>query len=56
MNTSKSAYASFRFATNRFFGRYQYQATGQFQDKFYCSMYIRVSLLFDDAFFQADGR
>ncbi|UKZ68443.1 uncharacterized protein TrAtP1_009479 [Trichoderma atroviride] len=41
MNTSKSAYASFRFATNRFFGRYQYQATGQFQDKFYCSMYIR---------------
>ncbi|RFU78409.1 dna repair rad9 [Trichoderma arundinaceum] len=41
MNTSKSAYASFRFATNRFFGRYQYQATGQFQEKFYCSMYIR---------------
>ncbi|KAL7918304.1 Rad9 domain-containing protein [Trichoderma austrokoningii] len=41
MNTSKSAYASFRFATNRFFGRYQYRATGQFQDKFYCSMYTR---------------
>ncbi|KAL7935605.1 Rad9 domain-containing protein [Trichoderma chlorosporum] len=41
MNTSKSAYASFRFATNRFFGRYQYQGTGQFQEKFFCSMYIR---------------
>ncbi|PTB65229.1 hypothetical protein BBK36DRAFT_1204580 [Trichoderma citrinoviride] len=41
MNTSKSAYASFRFATNRFFGRYQYQGSGQFQEKFFCSMYIR---------------
>ncbi|KAL6690817.1 Rad9 domain-containing protein [Trichoderma pleuroticola] len=41
MNTSKSAYASFRFATSRFFGRYQYQGTGQFQEKFFCSMYIR---------------
>ncbi|KAH0499549.1 hypothetical protein TgHK011_006736 [Trichoderma gracile] len=41
MNTSKSAYASFRFATNRFFGRYQFQGSGQFQEKFFCSMYIR---------------
>ena len=45
MNTSKSAYASFRFATNRFFGRYQFQGSGQFQEKFFCSMYIRVRRL-----------
>ncbi|KOS20826.1 DNA repair protein rad9 [Escovopsis weberi] len=41
LNTSKSAYASFKFATNRFFSRYQYQATPQYRDKFNCSLYVR---------------
>lgn len=43
LNTSKSAYASFRFATNKFFSRYQYQGSGQYREKFYCTLYIRVS-------------
>ncbi|PNY26726.1 DNA repair protein rad9 [Tolypocladium capitatum] len=42
LNNSKSAYASFRFATNKFFSRYQYQAGGQFRERFYCSLYIRA--------------
>lgn len=44
LNNSKSAYASFRFATNKFFSRYQYQASGQFRERFYCNLYIRVSI------------
>lgn len=42
LNSSKSAYASFKFATNKFFSRYQCQPTGQFRDRFYCTLYIRV--------------
>ncbi|PHH85033.1 hypothetical protein CDD83_998 [Cordyceps sp. RAO-2017] len=42
LNNSKSAYASFTFATNRFFSRYQFQASGQYRDRFYCSLYIRA--------------
>ncbi|KAK5994585.1 DNA repair rad9-like protein [Cladobotryum mycophilum] len=42
INTSKSAYASVKFATNRFFSRYQYQATGQYRERYYCSLYIRA--------------
>ncbi|POR35099.1 DNA repair protein rad9 [Tolypocladium paradoxum] len=42
LNNSKSAYASFRFATNKFFSRYQYQASGQFRERFYCSIYVRA--------------
>ncbi|KAH6893417.1 Rad9-domain-containing protein [Thelonectria olida] len=42
LNTSKSAYASFRFATNKFFSRYQFQGTGQFRDRFYCTLHIRA--------------
>ncbi|GJN82454.1 DNA repair protein Rad9 [Purpureocillium lilacinum] len=42
LNSSKSAYASFKFATNKFFSRYHYQASGQFRERFYCSLYIRA--------------
>ncbi|KAF7559429.1 hypothetical protein G7046_g4711 [Stylonectria norvegica] len=42
LNTSKSAYASVKFATNRFFSRYQFQGTGQFRERFYCTLYIRA--------------
>lgn len=42
LNTSKSAYASVRLATNKFFSRYQYQGGGQFRERFYCTLYIRV--------------
>ncbi|KND90851.1 DNA repair protein rad9 [Tolypocladium ophioglossoides CBS 100239] len=42
LNNSKSAYASFRFATSKFFSRYQYQASGQFRERFYCNLYIRA--------------
>ncbi|KAH7000253.1 Rad9-domain-containing protein [Ilyonectria destructans] len=42
LNTSKSAYASVRFATNKFFSRYQFQGSGQFRDRFYCTLYIRA--------------
>ncbi|KEY68998.1 hypothetical protein S7711_03305 [Stachybotrys chartarum IBT 7711] len=42
LNSSKSAYASFRFATNRFFSRYAYQGTGEYRERFYCSLYIRA--------------
>ncbi|TWU72339.1 hypothetical protein ED733_001649 [Metarhizium rileyi] len=41
LNNSKSAYASFKFATNKFFSKYQCQATGQFRDRFYCTLYVR---------------
>lgn len=43
LNTSKSAYASVKFATGKFFSRYQYQGSRQFRDRFYCTLYIRVS-------------
>ncbi|CAM1510173.1 Fc.00g005080.m01.CDS01 [Cosmosporella sp. VM-42] len=42
LNTSKSAYASFRFATNKFFSRYLFQGSGQFRERFYCTLYIRA--------------
>ncbi|KAH7241038.1 Rad9-domain-containing protein [Fusarium redolens] len=42
LNTSKSAYASVRFATTKFFSRYQYQGSRQFRDRFYCTLYIRA--------------
>ncbi|KAK7415709.1 hypothetical protein QQZ08_012266 [Neonectria magnoliae] len=42
LNTSKSAYASVRLATNKFFLRYQFQGSGQFRDRFYCTLYIRA--------------
>ncbi|KAK0388390.1 hypothetical protein NLU13_4635 [Sarocladium strictum] len=42
LNTSKSAYAGFRFSTTKFFSRYQYQGGGQFRERFYCNLYIRA--------------
>lgn len=41
LNSSKSAYASFKFTTTRFFSRYTYQGTGQARERFHCNMYIR---------------
>ncbi|OAR01765.1 hypothetical protein LLEC1_06111 [Akanthomyces lecanii] len=43
LNSSKSAYASFKFATNRFFSRYSYQGNGPSKERFHCNMYIRAS-------------
>ncbi|KAI5457741.1 Rad9-domain-containing protein [Mariannaea sp. PMI_226] len=42
LNTSKSAYACFRFATNKFFSRYQFQGSGQFRERFFCNLHIRT--------------
>ncbi|KAG6118669.1 hypothetical protein E4U13_008357 [Claviceps humidiphila] len=42
LNNSKSAYASFKFATNRFFSKYQFNPIGQFRERFYCTLYIRA--------------
>ncbi|KAM0740738.1 hypothetical protein ACQRIT_005922 [Beauveria bassiana] len=41
LNNSKSAYASFKFTTHRFFSRYNYQGTGPAKERFHCNMYIR---------------
>lgn len=41
LNNSKSAYASFKFATHRFFSRYNYQGPGPAKERFHCNMYIR---------------
>ncbi|OLN85498.1 DNA repair protein rad9 [Colletotrichum chlorophyti] len=42
LNSSKSAYASFTFATARFCSRYQFEGSAQYRDKFYCTLYIRA--------------
>ncbi|KAM0306444.1 hypothetical protein HYE67_002459 [Fusarium culmorum] len=42
LNTSKSAYASVKFATNKFFSRYHFQGSRQFRDRFHCTLYIRA--------------
>ncbi|KAG5950100.1 hypothetical protein E4U53_005482 [Claviceps sorghi] len=42
LNNSKSAYASFKFATNRFFSKYQFNPSGQFRERFYCTLYVRA--------------
>ncbi|KAJ8112134.1 hypothetical protein ONZ43_g5464 [Nemania bipapillata] len=44
LNTSKSAYASIAFATNRFFSKYQYAGVAQNRDKFFCKLYNRALL------------
>ncbi|RDA94519.1 hypothetical protein CP533_2703 [Ophiocordyceps camponoti-saundersi (nom. inval.)] len=43
LNNSKSAYASFKFATNKFFSRYEYHASEQSSERFRCRLYIRAS-------------
>ncbi|KAI0199885.1 Rad9-domain-containing protein [Astrocystis sublimbata] len=44
LNTSKSAYASVAFATNRFFSKYHYAGSAQNRDKFFCKLYNRTLL------------
>ncbi|KAM0820212.1 putative Rad9-domain-containing protein [Seiridium cardinale] len=44
MNSSKSAYAKFSFATNRFFSKYQYEGAPQNRTKFFCKLYNRALL------------
>ncbi|KAI8626099.1 Rad9-domain-containing protein [Xylariaceae sp. FL1651] len=44
LNTSKSAYASFNFVTNRFFSKYNYAGVAQNRDKFFCKLYNRALL------------
>lgn len=42
LNMSKSAYACFSFAANRFFSKYHYEGAVQNRDKFFCKLYNRV--------------
>jgi len=42
LNLSKSAYVKITLSANRFFSRYSFDGTGQFRDKFFCQLYIRV--------------
>ncbi|KAI0597582.1 Rad9-domain-containing protein [Biscogniauxia sp. FL1348] len=44
LNSSKSAYASFAFAANRFFSKYHYEGGAQHRDKFFCKLYNRALL------------
>ncbi|CAJ2506762.1 Uu.00g079480.m01.CDS01 [Anthostomella pinea] len=44
INLSKSAYASFAFASHRFFSKYQYEGIAQHRDKFFCKLYNRALL------------
>ncbi|KAL7626149.1 hypothetical protein AAE478_002919 [Parahypoxylon ruwenzoriense] len=44
LNLSKSAYASFSFAANRFFSKYHYEGVAQNTDKFFCKLYSRALL------------
>lgn len=45
LNISKSAYVCFSFSANRFFSHYTFGGTPQYRDRFFCQLYIRVSLL-----------
>lgn len=42
LNLSKSAYVCITFSSNRFFSRYGFEGSGQFREKFFCQLYIRV--------------
>ncbi|KAI1338243.1 Rad9-domain-containing protein [Xylariaceae sp. FL0016] len=44
INSSKSAYAAFAFAANRFFSKYSFDGMGQHHDKFFCKLYNRALL------------
>lgn len=44
LNLSKSAYVCVTFASNRFFSRFNFEGTGQFHEKFFCQLYIRVCM------------
>ncbi|KAI0015447.1 Rad9-domain-containing protein [Xylariomycetidae sp. FL0641] len=42
LNSSKSAYASFAFASTRFFSKYHFDGTAQYRDKFFCKLFNRA--------------
>ncbi|KAI1758985.1 Rad9-domain-containing protein [Hypoxylon sp. FL1150] len=44
LNLSKSAYASFSFAANRFFSKYHFEGTAQHREKFFCKLYSKALL------------
>ncbi|KAI2637280.1 Rad9-domain-containing protein [Xylaria nigripes] len=44
LNSSKSAYGSLAFATNRFFSKYHYVGVANNRDKFFCKLYNRALL------------
>ncbi|KAI0180558.1 Rad9-domain-containing protein [Hypoxylon sp. FL1284] len=44
LNLSKSAYACFSFAANRFFSKYHFEGLPQHREKFYCKLYSRALL------------
>ncbi|KAI1378399.1 Rad9-domain-containing protein [Hypoxylon crocopeplum] len=44
LNLSKSAYASFSFAANRFFSKYHFEGVAQNREKFFCKLYNRALL------------
>ncbi|KAI2623921.1 Rad9-domain-containing protein [Hypomontagnella submonticulosa] len=44
LNLSKSAYASFSFAANRFFSKYEFEGVPQNREKFFCKLYSRALL------------
>lgn len=44
LNLTKSAYASFTFAANRFFSRFLFEGNAQYRERFYCMIYIKALL------------
>lgn len=42
LNLSKSAYVCITFSSSRFFSRYSFEGSGQFRERFFCQLYIRV--------------
>lgn len=44
LNLTKSAYASFTFAANRFFSRFLFEGNAQYRERFYCMIYIKASI------------
>ncbi|KAK8055900.1 hypothetical protein PG993_001127 [Apiospora rasikravindrae] len=44
LNSSKSAYAAFSFASSRFFSKYHFEGVAQNREKFFCKLYNRALL------------
>jgi hypothetical protein len=42
LNLSKSAYVRITLSASRFFSQYSFDGSGQFREKFFCQLYIRV--------------
>ncbi|RYP62523.1 hypothetical protein DL771_009706 [Monosporascus sp. 5C6A] len=47
LNSTKTAYASFAFATARFFSVYHYEGVGQHRERFFCKLYNKYKLPFE---------